>query len=268
MKIGLYDSGLGGLSVLDRFARQYPEHSYLYFGDSARAPYGDKSPEELKTFVYEIFDYMQSKEVDLVISACNTSSMFLDEMDLSPYNFKVISLFDIMKTFFAKNIELEINKCARRSSATLLSKEKIAFLATPTNIDSQRYLDWGVEIEAIKCPALVPLVEAGELDAAKAEFINYLDMVSADINNVIVGCTHYSFLVPQNSRFSFLDPAEIALRSPLVHDAFELDESLDAQAKVELVSSANIFEFKQIAEKLLSIEQAEYQVYDSEQVLV
>ena len=86
MKLGFYDSGLGGLSVLREFVEKYQSrYSYVYFGDSARAPYGTKSPEQLKSYVVEIADYMQEKEVDVLISACNSSSMYLAEIDFDDY---------------------------------------------------------------------------------------------------------------------------------------------------------------------------------------
>jgi len=200
MKIGFYDSGLGGLSVLREFIKRY-EHEYIYLGDSLRAPYGTKSPQEIISFVYEILDFMQTRKVDLVVSACNTSSMQLDAMDLSPYSFKVISLFETMKKFFA--------------AGTI---KEAALLATPSTIASKRYLEWNCSIEAVACPDLVPLVEAGDLSAARARFLEYLSNVKS--RNIIVGCTHYSFLLPINYQslfekrpdaqigsFKFIDPA-------------------------------------------------------------
>ncbi len=189
MKIGFYDSGLGGLSVLREFKQRY-QHDYIYLGDSARAPYGTKTPEDLINCVYEILDFMQERGVDLVVSACNTSSMHLDSMNLSKYSFKVISLFETMKLFFAAGTVPEA-----------------ALLATPSTITSKRYLEWNCNIEAIACPDLVPLVEAGDLSAAHLRFQEYLAGIKSP--NVIVGCTHYSFLLPIASEFSFIDPAVV-----------------------------------------------------------
>lgn len=194
MKIGFYDSGLGGLSVLREFYAKYPDHEYIYWGDSARAPYGDKSPEQLKMFLKEALDYMQSKNAELVISACNTTSMFISEIDKSHYPFEVIDLHSVMKKYFSDN-----------------SFDETALLATSANIDKERYKEWTVAIQAIKCPKLVPLVEALDFEKAKEEWKIYLKEVKPGVENVIVGCTHYAFLVEKEQGFNFINPAKIAL---------------------------------------------------------
>ena len=264
MKVGLYDSGLGGLSVLNEMIRCYPDAEYVYFGDSARAPYGEKSEEELTKYVYEIFDFMQDQNVDCVISACNTSSMFLHKMDLSQYSFKVISLFDVMKEFFDKSIA-DCSVCTRYEYRTQIKPEtKLALLATPSNIDMKRYEDWGLNIHPLKCPKLVPLVESGNLEEAKKEFENYLSELADDIENVIVGCTHYSFLTPEKSRFEFIDPARVLVWSEAVDQLFSAERPegsgpvIEAESVPELYCSGDIVKFKTIAEKLLANYQAEY----------
>ncbi len=257
MKIGLYDSGLGGISVLNKFLENYPGFDYVYFGDSLRAPYGDKSPEELKGFVYEIFDFMQEKKVDLVVSACNTSSMFLHEIDMTDYDFKVISLFDVMKDYFEINVALEENKCGRKGQARY-SKSTIGFLATPTNIESAKYKEWDMDIYPVKCPKLVPLVEAGDLEAAKAEFKNYLAELPEEISNVIVGCTHYSFLKPENSRFNFIDPADIVVRSAQLTDSLKESQS-SHKAVPEIHVTGDLVKFMETCEKLIKHEEVSYE---------
>lgn len=193
-KLGLYDSGLGGLSVLRELLKSnLTANEIIYIGDSARAPYGDKSPEELKSYVYEIFDFMEKQGVNLVISACNTSSMYLHEMDLSKYSFKILSLFDIMQEYFVRNI----------------SEKQIALLATESNINSKRYLDWAANIHPVKCPKLVPLVEAGQLEQARAEFAAYTKQLPKTITKAIVGCTHYAFLASDDLGLEFIDPAKV-----------------------------------------------------------
>ncbi len=196
MKLGFYDSGLGGISVLKEFIKKYGnKHSYLYIGDSARAPYGERSPEELKSYILEFADLMQNADVDIMISACNTSSMYLSEVDLSDYSFEVISLYEVMKKFFDEHPEYQ--------------SPKIALLATNANINSGRYQNWNANIYPLKCPTLVPLIENLELAKAKEEWQKYLAMLPDDIKTVIIGCTHYSFL-KDNSR-EYLDPAEILI---------------------------------------------------------
>jgi glutamate racemase len=196
LRLGFYDSGLGGLSVLKAFIERFGnKFSYIYFGDSANAPYGDKSPEQLIDLMKNIFQYMEDQEVDIVISACNTSSMYLHQMDRDIYSFEILSLFDAMKKFFE----------------SYSRGAPIALLATQASINSKRFLDWGVEIYPIACPRVVPFMEGGDLVSAKLAFDEYLSLIPAEIDTVIIGCTHYSFLVDDvnRSRFKFLDPAEI-----------------------------------------------------------
>ncbi len=194
MKIGFYDSGLGGLSVLRESVLAYPEHDYVYWGDSARAPYGAKSPEQLKVFLKDALDYMQAKEVELVVSACNTTSMYIPDINIATYDFKIIDLHSVMKDFFAAN-----------------QFDKVALLATEANINKARFEEWSVAVQAIKCPTLVPLVEALDFDAAKKEWQHYLSKVEDGIKNIVVGCTHYAFLLAESEDFQFIDPAHIAL---------------------------------------------------------
>jgi glutamate racemase len=196
LRLGFYDSGLGGLSVLKAFIERFGnKFSYLYYGDSANAPYGDKSPEQLISLMKNIFEYMQEQEVDIVVSACNTSSMYLQDIDRDDYSFEILSLFQAMKKFF-------------ESYKTSLP---IALLATQASINSKRYLNWGVEIFPVACPRIVPFMESGHLESAKLAFDEYLSSVPPEIKTIIIGCTHYSFLVDDELRqkYNFLDPAEI-----------------------------------------------------------
>lgn len=249
MKIGLYDSGIGGISVLKKFLEQHPNHEYIYYGDSARAPYGDKSPEQLITYVHEIFDFMEKEKVQIVVSACNTSSAYLNEMDLSKYSFKIISLFDTMKDYFQ-----EANK-----------EEDIALLATSTNIDSKRYKDWKANIHPQKCPKLVPLIEQGALELAQKELDHYLLDLPEEVEEIVLGCTHYPLLINDNENlykhiyhqdlnktkiFKLIDPAEVLINSNNLKDK-ELDKNKSSQSSVSLYSTGNINEFMKLTSRFI-----------------
>ena len=203
MKLGFYDSGLGGLSVLRSFLNKFgTTYSYYYYGDSARAPYGDKSSAEIISYMGDIFQIMHDKEIDVVISACNTSSALLDQMDLDAYLFQVISLVEVVKDYFQNSFEAAIIRDFNLS---------VGFLATQSSVNSGKYRDWGVNTQAIACPKIVPLLEAGNLNEAKIEWNKYLSMLDASVEYVIIGCTHYSFLVDekQNLKYKFIDPAKL-----------------------------------------------------------
>jgi glutamate racemase len=250
MKIGFYDSGLGGLSVLKSFLAEYgTNYDYFYYGDSARAPYGDKSNEELISYVLEIFQIMHEKEVDLVVSACNTSSALLNQIDLEDYFFQVISLADVVKDYFEKSLEAAVIRDF---------KLPVAFMATEASVQIARYKEWGVDIIPVACPKLVPLVEAGKLDEAKLEWQNYLSSLDTNVENVIIGCTHYSFLVDKlDTKYKFIDPAELSVKAfaaSLFSDTLVGYKSDKDKKKLnlEIEFSKTNEEYFKLAERLLS----------------
>jgi glutamate racemase len=244
LRLGFYDSGLGGLSVLKAFIERFGnKFSYIYYGDSANAPYGDKTPEQLINLMKIIFDYMQEQDVDIVVSACNTSSMYLQDIDKDEYPFEILSLFDAMKKFFKSYTQ----------------GAPIALLATQATINSKRYLDWDVKIHPIACPRIVPFMETGDLVSAKLAFDQYLSLVPNEVDTVIVGCTHYSFLIEDHHRkkYNFLDPAEIIadqFSDSVYSDAILMQENISSQ---ELDLSFHFTKadqsYVQIAQNLLAV---------------
>lgn len=252
MKLGFYDSGLGGLSVLRSFLKKYgTTYSYFYYGDSARAPYGDKSPKEIISYMEDIFQIMHEKEVDVVISACNTSSALLDQMDLDDYLFQTISLVDVVKDYFKNSFEAAIIRDFNLP---------VGFLATQGSLNAGKYRDWGVNTQAIACPKIVPLVEAGKLAEAKIEWNNYLSMLDSNVEYVIIGCTHYSFLVDEHkqSKYKFIDPAKLCseyFSKSLFADSLVNYKSTSDKKKLELeieFSKSDEKYFK-LAQSLLSV---------------
>lgn len=246
MKIGFYDSGLGGLCVLKEFLKAYgTKYEYFYFGDSARAPYGDKSPEELISYINEILQLMHQEEVDLVISACNSSSAYLNQVDLEDYLFDVVSLTDIIGSYFKKQVSFD---------------GSIAYLATQASVDAGRYKSWSEKIEAIACPNLVPLIEADKIDEAKKLWNEYLDELDPDTKYLIVGCTHYSFLLDnaQRSKYQIIDPAV------LVQEYFDKSIYADSlisykskkdqgKLKLEMQFSKTSEEYTSLAQSLIAL---------------
>jgi len=251
MKLGFYDSGLGGLSVLKEFIAKFKtQYSYFYFGDSARAPYGNRSKEELKAFIVEILDMMQEEDIDIVISACNTTSMLLSEIDLEDYSFPVIGLYEVMKEFFQNSLQGSIYRDL---------KYPIALLATVSTIDSGRYKDWGLDIHPVKCPDIVPLIEAGDLAGASQKWHHYLSTIPQEIKHVIVGCTHFSFMVDdRNPNFEFIDPGKLAVEyfsnSVFADSLISYDQELISNNSLELEVkfSKNSEAYSQLANRLIS----------------
>lgn len=185
--IGVFDSGVGGLTVLRELSHQLPNESILYFGDTARLPYGDRTPEEILQFVREIITWMLSKGVKMVMMACNTSSALALEQVQEEFPVPILGL---------------IHPGAR---AAAKAGRRIGVIATPATVASDAYRQAILEVDAtvnvwqVGCPQFVPLIEQGRLqDPVTLEVAKtYLKpLLAADIDTLIYGCTHYPHLEP------------------------------------------------------------------------
>ncbi|WP_144865288.1 glutamate racemase [Hyella patelloides] len=204
LRIGLFDSGVGGLTVLRQIYRQMPQESILYFGDTARLPYGTKSPEEILQYVREIIDWMIAQGVKMVIMACNTSSALALETVQDEYDIPILGL---------------ILPGAR---AAVQQGKRIGVIATPATASSNAYgraieeVNPTVKVWQVGCPEFVMLIEQNQIDSASTKEVadKYLQpLIEQKIDTLIYGCTHYrhlekvfqSILPPS---ISIIDPAE------------------------------------------------------------
>lgn len=184
--IGIFDSGLGGLTVLKVLAQKFPNESFCYLGDIARLPYGNKSPETIRRYGLQILKFLKSRNVKALIIACNSAStVFLGENE-----FEGIPLLNVIEPGSAAALKVAADK-------------KIAVLGTSATIGSHAYRDTikklSAEVEVIEqaCPLLVPLVEEGMVSDPITEMVaeRYLAEIKAQkIKTVILGCTHYPVL--------------------------------------------------------------------------
>jgi glutamate racemase len=190
MQIGFFDSGLGGLTILRAVARALPQYDYSFYGDTAHLPYGDKTEEEIYQLSQAAMAHLFGNGCALVIIACNTASAEtlrrLQDEWLPVYYPDRRILGVIIPT-----IEALVASGSRRA----------LLLATKRTVSSQKYErelslrgDARGEIVAHATPGLVPLIEAGELEAAVAMAWNVLEPQRATIDTVILGCTHYTEL--------------------------------------------------------------------------
>ncbi|MCK9221676.1 MAG: glutamate racemase [Limnochordia bacterium] len=204
-RIGVYDSGLGGLTVVSKLREYLPDCSITYFADTARLPYGDKTPEEINVYAWQIISFLQSQQADLIVVACNTSSALA---------------LDNMRRIFQIPL-VGVISFGVRAAVRVSKSGKIGLIATTATVNSKAYEREAADqsdsvIYSQPCPLLVPLVEAGRtgtkesLDALKAYVT---PLVSQRIDTLILGCTHYPFLVPELESFlpkgiQIIDPAE------------------------------------------------------------
>lgn len=203
-RIGVFDSGVGGLTVLRELYRQLPNESILYFADTARLPYGTRSPHEIVQFCFEILSWMVQQDVKMVVMACNTSDALALEALRGEFNVPILGL---------------ILPGAR---AAVQEGRRIGVIATPATAASNAYRRAILEVEStaqvwqVGCPEFVPLVEQNRVyDPYTAEVARqYLaPLLKQRIDTLVYGCTHYPHLSPVlrtilPSQVELVDPAE------------------------------------------------------------
>ena len=181
----MFDSGVGGLTVLHECLVTLPNEDFVYLGDHARLPYGPRPLEEVRRFAHEIGAFLERRGVKIVVVACNTAtSAALPDLQLA-LSVPVIGV-----------ITPEAHAAVRATR-----NRHIGLLATQGTVDSRRYeqlvttLDAGVRFAAVACPKLVPLIEAGE-DTTDAVREYAAPLKEAGCDTVILGCTHYPLIRP------------------------------------------------------------------------
>ena len=212
LPIGLFDSGLGGLTVLRQLQCLLPDEPLLYLADSARLPYGERSPSEIRAIAEEAAHWLRARQVKAMVMACNTMNALAADVIRAQVRVPVVSLINAMA-----------------ASLTLEPGDHVVVLATAATVDSRayscairRYFPT-VRVQEIACPELVPAIEAGERDSAHLEqaVTSYLAPVLHNprpIQALILGCTHYPIIRPMLQRLlpwpvPLLDPALPAARA-------------------------------------------------------
>ncbi|MGK7888940.1 MAG: glutamate racemase [Leptolyngbyaceae cyanobacterium] len=185
--IGVFDSGLGGLTVLQQLQRELPHESILYFGDTANLPYGEKTADEILQLVRSIVQWMVAYPVKMVVMACNTSSALALDIVRSEFDIPILGVI------------------LPAAQMAVQSGDRVGVLATPATAHSGAYRRAIREINPramvweIGCPEFVPLIEAGQICAPETPAIvqRYLEpLLEQQINTLVYGCTHYPHLAP------------------------------------------------------------------------
>lgn len=213
--IGIFDSGVGGLTVLSQVARQLPYESIVYFGDTARVPYGTRSREEILQFVREIITWMLQQQAKMVIMACNTSSALVLKAVQAEFSIPIVGT--ILPGSFAAA------KIGRR----------IGVIATPATVASNAYkqailaIDPTVKVWQVACPEFVPLIEQNRVfDPYTAQIAQqYLaPLLAQKIDTLVYGCTHYPHLEPV---LRLLLPPTVKLLDPAIQVVATATQQLD-----------------------------------------
>ena len=214
--IGVFDSGVGGLTVVREIMRQIPNEKIIYFGDTARVPYGSKSGETVTRFSKQIVRFLNTFQVKTIVVACNTASAYaLDELE--------------------HEVDIPIIGVVRpgaRAAMEATKNGKIGVIGTEATISSgiyNRYIeknDRSVKIIGKACPLFVPLVEEGLWEDPVTDEIarRYLaELIDRDIDTLILGCTHYPMI---RSTVGRIMGRQVTLVNPAYETARELKEML------------------------------------------
>jgi glutamate racemase len=190
LRIGVFDSGFGGLTVLKELVRNIPEASYLYFGDTARLPYGSKSAETVARFAIEAAQFLQNRGIDILVVACNTAT--------------ALALPAIRK---AVPIPVQgVVEPGADSAAAATRRNKVVVIATEATVRSHAYKialeQRNVNVCEKACPLFVPLIEEGWIEHPVTQRVahEYLDSFFYDFETgpdaLVLGCTHYPLIKP------------------------------------------------------------------------
>ena len=186
--IGIFDSGIGGLTVVKEIFKQLPQYQITYFGDTARTPYGNKSKELITKYAFEDTDFLLKKGAKLIVVACNTASAVASEELKNRY--KDIPIFEVITPAVDKAIKVTQNK-------------RIGVIGTKATVQSRIYekqinkLNKDIKVLPKACPLFVPLAEEGWIKKPETKMIakKYLHSLKIQqIDALILGCTHYPLL--------------------------------------------------------------------------
>jgi glutamate racemase len=213
--IGVFDSGVGGLTVLRQIYQQLPNESIIYVGDTARLPYGIRSQLEILQFVREILHWMQQQRVKMAIMACNTSSALALDIVQQEFNFPILGVI------------------LPGATAAAQQGRRIGVIATPATAQSNAYrqailaIQPNAQVWQVSCPEFVPLIEQNRIhDPYTTEIAKtYLEpLIEKEIDTLVYGCTHYPLMSPV---LRSLLPPQVKLIDPAVHVVATCSQELD-----------------------------------------
>ena len=251
--IGVFDSGVGGLTVVKEIMNQIPGESIIYFGDTARLPYGSKSKETVIRYTRQIVRFLINKDVKAIVVACNTASAFALETVKSEVDIPIIGVV----------------KPGAKLAAETTKNGRIGVIGTEGTIQSSIYSEIlsktnpKVEVFGKACPLFVPLVEEGLIDDPVTSEMarRYISvLLDKQIDTLVLGCTHYPLLRNTIRRvvgddINLVNPAyETAKSLAEVLENYELYNDLSPKTNHRFYVSDGADKFKRFANTILSCE--------------
>ncbi len=251
--IGIFDSGVGGLSVLRTIRRHLPNESILYFGDQGHVPYGTRPSEEILTFSHVITRFLLDMGAKIIVVACNTAS--------------AVALIDLRKTFTETlfvGMEPAVKPAAENTQTGV-----VGVLATPGTFQGglyasvvERFADNVILLQST-CPGLVQQIEQGELETKKTRAIlesALHPMLVQGIDTVVLGCTHYPFVIPVIQEIvgpgvRVIDPAPaVARQVERMLDSHGMRTTRENSEPPLLFTSGKLLPFKTLLPRLIDQE--------------
>jgi glutamate racemase len=248
--VGVFDSGIGGLTVAQEVIRQLPNESVIYFGDTARVPYGPKSPDTVRRYSREIAAFLNDQGVKTIVIACNTATAHALAVLREELDVPVVGVVEP----------------GARAAVAATTRGHIGVIGTAGTVKSGAYerairaLDPGVLITVRACPLFVPLVEEGwtDHDATRLVAREYLaPMLAAEIDTLVLGCTHYPLLKPLlaevlGSGVRLIDSAEeTAAETARTLSSANLAAAPGAEPTYRFVASDDPLQFLQLGQRFL-----------------
>ena len=248
--VGVFDSGVGGLTVAREITRQLPNESIVYFGETARVPYGSKSKDTIIRYSRQIVRFLRTKNVKAIVIACNTASAFALNTIEKELDIPIIGVV----------------KPGAKSAIENTKNNRIGIIGTEGTINSELYTEYihGIDPEATvigkACPLFVPLVEEGMLHDTVTDEVarRYLDeLKEQNIDSLILGCTHYPLL---RSTIGKIMGENVNLVNPAYETAISLGELLkknniradiNAKPKYQFFVSDAADKFKSFANSIM-----------------
>lgn len=249
--IGVFDSGLGGLTVVDALTSVMPNEKFVYLGDTANMPYGTKTKEELTKCVVDDMSFLTSFDIKAAVIACNTADSVLGDKLGKMYD---IPIFGVIKPAAKKAVQATKNK-------------KIGVIATSVATQSGAYereikrLLPDADVISVACPRLVPLIEGGHFGRGDELIVRALGdylrpMKTRGVDTLVLGCTHYPLLsdtvsdmLPEVTLVSSSSAVAETVKSKLCEEKIQADEGATGESKFYVTRGAS--EFYQNAKAIL-----------------
>ncbi|TCD46044.1 glutamate racemase [Streptococcus sp. X16XC17] len=251
--IGFLDSGVGGLTVVREVMRQLPHEEIVYIGDSARAPYGPRSAEQIREYTWQLVNFLLTKDVKMIVFACNTATAVAWEEVKAALDIPVLGVI------------------LPGASAAIKASQagEIGILGTPMTIQSDIYrqkiqsLSPETQVYSLACPKFVPLVESNQYKSSMAKKVVYetLSPLKGKVDTLVLGCTHFPLLRPiiqhaMGPEVKLIDSgAECARDISVLLNYFEINHSRTGSKKEhQFYTTASPRAFQEVAEDWLNIQ--------------